>query len=252
MICPRCGRDQEDGPEECRHCGVVFSRFRPRPGRPETAPEPAPSPVALARAWLKERMFEVPPAGNRPVVVLRGLFLALLAVGSISILTTPMRGPALVNSLLHLIDLPFHEAGHLVVSPLGEFLHILGGTLGQLLVPCLVAGAFLRQGDPFGAAVGGWWLGQNFIDCSPYIADARVRQLLLTSGETGQMDWEGHDWFQLLRRTGLLEHDILIAQLAWTLGAALMLAALAWAGYVLWRQWGSGCATLESDGGTHG
>jgi hypothetical protein len=157
-----------------------------------------------------------------------------------------------MESFLHMIDLPFHEAGHVVFSSLGEFLHILGGTLGQLLVPFIVAVAFLRQEDPFGASVGIWWLGQSFLDCSPYIADARVRRLLLISGETGQVDWEGHDWYQLLLRTGLLDHDILIARMAWTLGAGLMLSALAWSGYVLWRQWGSGCATLESDGGNHG
>lgn len=123
-------------------------------------------------------------------------------------------------------------------SPFGTFLHILGGTLGQLLVPAVVLGAFLRQGDPFGASVGCWWLGASFIDCAPYIHDARSRTLMLLSGATGQEDWEGHDWFQLLGRTGLLEWDHGLARLSWLCGALLVVAGLAWGGWVLWRQRG--------------
>ena len=36
----------------------------------------------------------------------------------------------------------------------------LGGTLGQLLMPRLLAGALLRKNrDPFGAAIGIWFFG---------------------------------------------------------------------------------------------
>jgi len=231
MFCPRCQKPQDDGLEECIHCGVVFSRYRPRP-RPE---EREPS-------WLEERMFHIPPSEDRGLVAVRGAFLVLLGIVTLWILLLPMQGPRLIGSFLHWIDLPFHEAGHVVFSPLGTFLQILGGTLGQLLVPLLVAGVFLKQDNPFGACSGAWWLGQSLLDCAPYIADARVRQLLLTSGETGQTDWEGHDWFQLLSRTGLLLHDVRIARLFWLAGAGLMLAALAWGGYIVWKQWGPGGA----------
>ena len=27
MLCPKCGRDQQDGLEECRGCGVIFSKI---------------------------------------------------------------------------------------------------------------------------------------------------------------------------------------------------------------------------------
>jgi hypothetical protein len=144
-----------------------------------------------------------------------------------------------MDSFLHWIHLPFHEAGHVVFSPFGEFLHILGGTLGQLLVPLGVAAAFLVREDPFGASFGLWWFGTSLVDCAPYINDARARVLLLTSGETGRTDWEGHDWFQILRRTGLLEWDHAFARTAWLLGVLAILAALAWGAYVLRRQWGS-------------
>ena len=29
MICPKCGREQRDGLEECMKCGVIFSKISP-------------------------------------------------------------------------------------------------------------------------------------------------------------------------------------------------------------------------------
>ena len=44
----------------------------------------------------------------------------------------------------------FHEAGHILFSPFGRFMTVLGGSLTQVLVPLLCAGAFLWQTrDPF-------------------------------------------------------------------------------------------------------
>jgi hypothetical protein len=240
MQCPRCQQVQEDGFEECRHCGVVFARYRPRPAQAPVEAEPEIPDGPALREWLKGRMFDLKAGENRGMVGLRGAFLALLAAAGIGILATPMRGPALMASFIHWIDLPFHEAGHFVFSPFGTFVHILGGTLGQLLVPFIVAAAFLKEENPYGASVGIWWLGQSFIDCAPYIADARARVLMLISGETGQEDWEGHDWYQLLSRTGTLAHDLTIARLFWLTGALLMVAALAWGGWILWRPWQPG------------
>lgn len=232
MLCPRCGHAQEEGRELCAGCGVYFARFRPLP-----APPPPRLPAGLE--WLRERMFEVPPCG-RPAVALRGLGWALMAVWAWRLLALPWSGPELMDSFLHWIHIPFHEAGHLVFSPFGAFLHILGGTLGQLLVPLVVIAAFLRQRDPMGAALGCWWLGASLVDCAPYIADARARVLPLLSGETGREDWEGHDWYQLLSRTGHLKDDLLLARCFWLAGALLLLAALAWGVLVLWRQWRRG------------
>ena len=231
MRCPRCQQEQAEGQTECGRCGVIFSQYRPRP-RPEPAPAAAPSPGTR----LLARMFEIEPAGNPPLLLGRLLLFLGLLVWGIRLLLLPSQGPELGESFLHMVNLPFHEAGHFVFRPFGSFLHVLGGTLGQLLVPLLVSGALLREGDPFGAAAGLWWLGESFMDCAPYIHDARDRVLMLLSGETGQEDWEGHDGYQLLSRLGWLRHDHLIARMVWGLGAALLLGALAWAGYVLWRQ----------------
>jgi hypothetical protein len=142
------------------------------------------------------------------------------------------------ESLLHLVNLPFHEAGHMLFRPFGQFVSSLGGSLGQLLVP-LICGATLlvKTRDPFGAAVCGWWFGENFLDLAPYINDARAGVLPLLGGNTGHSSPYGfHDWEYLLTETGLLRYDTTLAKLAHVGGSLLMSAALVWAGCLLYRQ----------------
>jgi hypothetical protein len=94
--------------------------------------------------------------------------------------------------------------------------------------------AFLfRHRDTFAASLMLWWSGQNFIDLSPYIADAYYRGLPLVGGG-GE---ESHDWGNLLTMTGLLEQYLPIARLSFGLGAIMMCLALGWSARVLWRQW---------------
>jgi hypothetical protein len=181
-------------------------------------------------------MFQVEPEQERLVVLGRGILFLGLVIWTIRLLRLPMEGEALMESILHLVNLPFHEAGHVVFSPFGHFLHVLGGTLGQLLVPGIVAGAFLAKGDAFGASVGAWWLGQNFLDCAPYINDARAGQLELLGGVTGTEMPDYHDWQILLGQLDWMRYDHALARLSWATGAVVMVAALAWGGYVVWAQ----------------
>ena len=91
------------------------------------------------------------------------------------------------ESFLHRPLLVFHEAGHIVFMAFGEWMTILGGTLGQLLMPILLAGALLlKNRDPFGAAVGLWLFGVSVLDVAPYMYDALHPQLMLLSGTTGE------------------------------------------------------------------
>src|SRR5205085_5350362 len=39
---------------------------------------------------------------------------------------------AVAESFLHLVYTPFHEAGHVFFAPLGDFVRVLGGTLGLM------------------------------------------------------------------------------------------------------------------------
>lgn len=140
----------------------------------------------------------------------------------------PMRENVIGASFLHLISLPFHEAGHVLFSPFGEFMTTLGGSLTQVLIPLVCAGAFLTTSwNPFGAAVMGWWAGENLMDVALYINDARALELTLIGGHTGA-EVEGHDWEQILLMTNSLHLDHRIASIVQFLGASLMVGGLVW------------------------
>lgn len=142
------------------------------------------------------------------------------------------------ESFLHMVNLPFHEAGHLFFSPFGDFVRALGGTLGQLLIPAICLATFLlRSRDPFGASVALWWLAENFMDIGPYIADARSGELLLLGGVTGRDVPGYHDWENVLGDLNLLRYDRVLGALSYDLGRLLMLAAFVWGGWILARQW---------------
>ncbi len=167
----------------------------------------------------------------------RLIVLVGLAVWGWTFMTASVASNYVGQSFMHNINLPFHEAGHIIYSPLGRFMQVLGGTLGQILIPCLCVGAFLlKNHDPFGASVGLWWVGQSFMDIAPYITDARSLDLILLGGVTGK-DVDGyHDWQNILGTLGWLEYDHALAQASHWFGACLMVLALAWGGTVLFLQ----------------
>jgi len=163
----------------------------------------------------------------------RGALLLGLAVWSLFFIGSPM--DTAMNSFIHMIDLPFHEAGHIIFAPLGRFMTMLGGSLMQLLVPLVSAVAlFVQTGDRFGAAICTWWLGENLLDLAPYINDARSLQLMLLGGSASEV--EGHDWEGILDTLGWLRFDHRFANAAHAAGALIMVAALVWAAIVLARR----------------
>jgi len=95
----------------------------------------------------------------------------------------------------------------------------------------------VKTRDPFAASVSLWWLGENLIDLAPYINDARALKLMLLGGVTGRDVEDYHDWEFILRKTGLLEYDHLIAKTAHVIGALFMICAFFWGGSVLLSQY---------------
>jgi hypothetical protein len=166
----------------------------------------------------------------------RALLLLLLVRWTWLFLVWPMREDTIGASFLHLINLPFHEAGHIFFSPFGDLMTSLGGSLTQVLVPMVCGVAFLTTSpNRFGAAVTAWWTGENLMDVAVYINDARSLSLTLIGGHTGA-EVEGHDWEHILQLTNLSIHD---HQIAWTvhwIGAATMIAALVWGARTLGGQ----------------
>jgi len=142
--------------------------------------------------------------------------------------------PELNNGFIHSINLVFHEAGHIIFSPFGRFMAVLGGSLMQLLIPLAVMLTFLiKENNPFSAGVGLWWLGESFIDLAPYINDARAGQIPLLGGTTGADSPGYHDWTNILGDLGWLASDHQIADRFDNFGGFLMLLALAWMACIL-------------------
>jgi hypothetical protein len=162
----------------------------------------------------------------------RVALLLLLAYWTFRLLTHPFQQDVVDGSFLHVVDLLFHEAGHMIFSPFGEFMTTLGGSLMQCLVPIICAVAFYRTNrDLFAVAVMGWWLGENLQDVAMYIDDARSLQLMLLGGGTGA-EIEGHDWEHLLTMMNVLHLDHRIGHAVQVVGALLMLAGVGYGFFV--------------------
>lgn len=147
------------------------------------------------------------------------------------------------------VSLAIHEFGHMLFMPfgipiLGQTMVILGGSLTQVAFPLLFVGYFLRKRgdgprrDVFGAMVCLWWSAISLLSVAIYCADARAGKLMLLDGLTGQ-ESDSHDWYNLLSRWGLLEHDTQIARwmrmIAWLMSVGSILVAV-WAALQLPRE----------------
>lgn len=178
---------------------------------------------------LIDTLFYVPEHTDLFSFLGRTLLFILLLIWGFYFIFSDMVTLGNTFSLLHNANLAFHEAGHLLFAPFGRLMHALGGTLGQLLMPLIVMISFIVYSqDNFGGSVGLWWLAQNFIDCAPYINDARAGELMLIGGTTGQETPEIHDWQNILGDLNMLAYDHVLAQCVDGIGILLMCLALLW------------------------
>src|ERR1700756_202755 len=89
--------------------------------------------------------------------------------------------------ILDYVNLIIHEGGHFFFSWFGYTIMILGGTLGELIVPLLCASYFFVHRETTAVAFCCFWFFENFLYIGTYMADARAEALpLVGSGE--------HDW----------------------------------------------------------
>jgi hypothetical protein len=166
----------------------------------------------------------------------RAGFLVLLAWWGIRLISLSIDDGEINSSFLHSPLLVFHEAGHVIFRPFGEFVMTLGGTLGQLLVPAILSAALLlKNRDPFGSSIGLWFVGVSILDVAPYIYDALHPKLVLLTGTTGE---DGpHDWIYILDAFGLRNQAQGLGTFVHALGAATIMIALVWGTIVLWKQY---------------
>jgi hypothetical protein len=100
--------------------------------------------------------------------------------------------------VLWLVDLGFHELGHLLAAPLPTMVTALAGSFVQVLVPVGLAVYFvLRQRDLVAGGLCLAWAGTSAQDVAVYIADAPFQLLDLIGGE--------HDWAYILAMMGELD-----------------------------------------------
>ena len=222
-------------PAACPACGVILAKAAAAAGTVRPAGDAAEATLSGDGTTLRERLLQVPESVDPVHWWARVLLLALFAFWGLRLIRLDHRHGEIGGSFIHGPLLLFHEAGHVLFSPLGEWMTVAGGTLMQLLVPIvLMLALLLKNRDPFGAAIGLWLLGVSLLDVAPYMYDALQPQLMLLSGSTGEDG--GHDWIHLLSSLGLLPRAQALGTATHLLGALVLLLSLGWAAWVLKLQ----------------
>jgi len=145
-------------------------------------------------------------------------FTALIALYGLSCAWDPAE-----PGMLDRVNLVIHEAGHLFFSWFGEFIGVLGGTIGQLFVPVSLTIYFLLRREFFSSSVTLFWTGENFFGISVYIKDAQSMELPLLSIGGGDSI---HDWNYILSRFGRVRWDHAIGNIFYLLGLMIITAAV--------------------------
>ncbi len=237
MKCPKCNFEQADQNHECSRCGIIFEKYRKVKESTQKS-DTSPKQSGLGES-IKDLIFYVNPTTNPISFGCRALFFIAISVWGFKFIFSSIESNAVGESLWHLVNLPFHEAGHIIFRPFGRVITSLGGSLAQLLMPliCLFA-LLIKTRDSFGASFSLWWFGVNFLDLAPYINDARALILPLLGGNTGRTAPYGfHDWEFILKELGLIRYDHTLAWGSHIVGSILMITSLLWAGYILYQQY---------------
>lgn len=171
-----------------------------------------------ARAWCEE---------GKKIAAWRLCVLGYIAYAGIRHLTAAR--PEDYSDWFKGITLVFHEMGHILFTPLGRTMTILGGSLNQLIVPA-AAGLYLllRQRDYFGAVFAKGWLALSLWDLAVYVGDAAAENLPLVSMGSGQPH---HDWATLLTEWHILNYDTRIAS------GIRVVATITWLGALVFGAW---------------
>lgn len=247
QICPKCRYqrqtiDQTVHADICPSCGIVYSKWLAKQSIEDSSVNNEPveaideldteETLTLGQKIIAAFLY-VPERVSTEVFWVRVVTLALFALWGGHFITSGLDWEIIGSSFMHNINLPFHEFGHIFFMPFGQFMMILGGSLFQVLLPLALMLLFVfKQHDTFAGSITLWWCGQSFIDLSPYISDAEYRGLPLVGGG-GE---ESHDWGNLLTMMDALESTQTIAKSCFALGAFIIIVAIVWGAFILYRQ----------------
>lgn len=202
---------------------AAFWPSRPRPASPAIRPIALPAPAARSPALTPSRAGLLHLLARHPdplLAVFQTAFWLTMPLVLANHLMDRQRG--IVAHFVWILSIVPHEAGHFVCAPFGWVLHVLGGSIWQVLVYMLLAlyaGAIRHR---IGLALIFWTIaGHSLINLGVYVGDAAERDLPLIFG----MDKSAHDWGNLLTHYDLLAYDDMLALSVTLAGAALVLIA---------------------------
>jgi hypothetical protein len=158
---------------------------------------------------------------------LRAALLAYLGYAGVRYASDP-----LWTSWFSGLTLGLHELGHLLALPLGRTVHLLAGSVAQVLGPLAAAlYLLLRQRDYFGFAVGLAWMGFAEFELATYMADASRERLPMV----GFSEHPIHDWSALFTQWHVLNHCDAIARAVRGVALGTWAAAMVLGGWLLFR-----------------
>lgn len=232
--CPKCGHEplpaDQGFPAACPACGVILARVAGQDA--DAAPRLVRAPVADVALEEEREDTPVDPA----VLAARAALVVALAAWAFVLARMDVSEGEIGATFLHRPLLIFHEAGHWIFRPFGQWMGVFGGSFNQLLMPLVIMGAFLwKNRDPFGAAVALWLFGISLIDLAPYVYDALEPQLTLLNGGVGED--AGHDWIWLLKSVNRLPMAQVYGRRLHAVGVLVVIGALGWTVATLARQW---------------
>ncbi len=233
MICPKCqyvAQDHDsDTPEGvCPACGIAYTKWRedPEENNVEDLNIEIKEPL-LTRLYYY--IFFMPSDRDESAFWGHSILYVWFFIWGWSFILHGVDWSYIGDSFLHYVNLPFHEYGHIFFRPFGTVWMFMGGSFFQILVPLAPLAYFMiLKRDNFAASLMLWWSGQNFIDVSPYIADAPTRYLpLISSIDTS------HDWWNVLDMTNSMDNAAFYARLCFFLGALVIVLSQIWGAKLL-------------------
>lgn len=242
--CPKCGYERVAGktaPEDsCPACGLIYAKYLKTrfagPAVALAASEPVGGDQGTWRSRAAALLIHVPDEVPVLHVYARVLLLAALIVYGVKLAAMDIPSWQMSSSLIHVPMVPFHEFGHILFLPFGEFMTLLGGSLFQAGLPLALGCVFLvKNRDPFAAAVMLWWSAVAVMDIAPYIYDAQQPQHILLTGRTG--DEGAHDFIDVLSDLGLLKKAQAVGYGVHRFGVVMLVASFVWAAWMVWLQY---------------
>ena len=164
------------------------------------------------------------------------LWLSLGILIGLTILVTSGEEPTFFWAL----NTVFHEAGHPLFSIFGVTWGYLGGTIMQLLIPCICAFGFFLKKEWLGICCMVWWFGEQLLGVGKYMGDARIRELPLLGGGT-----DGHDWAYLFTNWNVLEWSEFMGKGVGELGVFLMYISVGGVVFLFYKRRYSGQQNKE-------